>query len=270
LKVAINVVVVMICGAVLYTGHQHWKEKVAAHKQNIEVLTAQAEDKLERDIRIYTKGLSPFLEATINKAHDTKQPIDLVIVESGSETAKGPGWAVRLKDNLEKTYGKEIFNVNVQSYKGMTTTDMIAQNLTGKLSSFQPDMLLFEVPMIQDNGIVGIQNTFRNLNALLDGMKKSNPNMVLMLMPPNPLYQAEVYPREVAGLQKFARTKDIYYLDHWKSWPDSNSPELLNYLEKDRRFPNEKGQELWAQIVTRTFVNEPIKETSISGGLTAR
>jgi hypothetical protein len=260
LKVAINVVACMICGAVLYMGHQHWEEKIDAHAENIagdEALAEQAKDKPEKDIRIYTKGLPPFLEGRINKAYDTKQPIDFVIVESGSKAAKGPSWAERLKDNLEKAYGKEIFNTNVQSYKEMTTIDMVGQNLTGKLSSLQPDMVLFETPMIQDNGIVGIQNTFHHLNAILDEIKKSNPRIVLMLMPPNPLYQEEVYPREVAELRKFAQTKGVYYIDHWESWPASNSPELLNYLEKDRRFPNEKGHELWAQTVTRTFISQP-------------
>lgn len=260
MKLAINVIAFMICAIVLFIGQQHWKEKLSAHANNEEADgTAQSgEEKSEKDIRMYTKGLPSFLAETIHQAADTKKPLRLVVMESGSEASKGVSWADKLGQNLEDTYGKDIFHVQMQSYPGQTTADLDAGKAADKLATLQPDIILLEVPMIYDNGLVGLHNTFSHLTSIIEQLKKEHPKLILMLQPPNPIYGAEVYPREVAELKNFAQEKGIYYIDHWQEWPAVNSPELLKYLKEDRRFPNEKGHELWAGAVTRTFIHSPV------------
>ncbi|WP_078409165.1 SGNH/GDSL hydrolase family protein [Priestia abyssalis] len=259
MKLAINVIAFMICAIVLVMGQQHWKEKLSAHANNEEAdETAQmGEEKQEKDIGMYTKGLPSFLAETIHQAADTKKPIRFVVVESGSEAPAEVSWADKLGQNLENTYGKEMFHVQIQSYPGQTTADLDAGKVTEKLSALQPDIILLEAPMIYDNGLVGIYNTFSHLTNIIEQLKKEHPKLILMLQPPNPIYGAEVYPREVAELKNFAQEKGIYYIDHWQAWPAVNSPDLLKYLKEDRRFPNEKGHELWAKTIARTFIHLP-------------
>lgn len=259
MKMTVNAVAIVVCGIILLFGYQHWKEKLAAHA-NIAAEKLVSEEKVsakeQEDISHYTKNLPPALAEKIQKASKTEKTLHLVIAGSKATGTDASSWPMMFKKKLDETYGSNVFTVTVKQYPEMNTTNWVSKKLGTQLANLHPDIILFQPPMIEDNGLIGLQNTLTNLGTILKEMKGTNPDTTLILQPPNPLYQAAVYPGEITELQKFAKNHHILYLDHWKAWPASQSPELLQYMEKDRITPNEKGQQLWATFLSNYFIAE--------------
>ncbi|WP_368657995.1 hypothetical protein AB3Z07_24310 [Metabacillus halosaccharovorans] len=108
------------------------------------------------------------------------------------------------------------------------------------LNKLNPDVLLFEAPMLKDNGIVGISNTLSNLEKMIESWQAANKELVLIVQPPIPLHAAIYYPGEAQQLQQFMGTKGITYLNYWDNWPEIDSFEMKDYLTDDNK-ANEEG-----------------------------
>lgn len=260
MKIAVNVLAVLICAAVLFFGQLHWNEKVAGSTSE-KLATGEESGKKGTDtIRLYAQNLPSAVVQKIEKAYESQQPLRFIIVSSGSLGTGDASWPILFKEKLEEIYGEDVFTITVKQYENMTTKDMVTEGVGGELKALKPDILLFQPPMIADNGVVGIKNTLDNLEILVNDIKGSDQDVSLMIQPPQPLYQTIFYPKDIEALQNFAKERSIFYLDHWKEWPDSQSDELLQYVEEDRIAPNEKGNQLWASFLTNIFVHKAARE----------
>jgi hypothetical protein len=256
-----NFLVVLLalgCGAILFTGYLHWKDKTV-------VSTGSVEQKVESKENAEKKKSGTSLEQlTANwpeKARDqyklaleNDEPFTILIAGSNALGYEEDGWSVNLKSQLEEVYGDTI-KVKVKSYD-ITSVEFILQNKLDELVSEEPDLTLLEPFTLNDNGNVQFNDSHLHIKEIADGLKKANPNHVLLLQPPYPLHQANFYPVEVEALKDFADEMDIPYLDHWSAWPDPDSDEILEYLtiENDTTTVNEKGHQLWADYLTDYFI----------------
>jgi hypothetical protein len=264
MKVAVNVLALLVCTAVLYVGQLHWNEKVSGQTDRSEKLAPveESDTKGAAGIHSYTKNLPSDAAQKIEKAYESQKPLQLVIAGSDSLGTGDTSWPMLFKENLEKVYGDNVFDITIKNYGNMTTKDMVVEEVGGQWKELNPDMVLLQPPMIHDNGVVGIEHTMDNLEVLVKEIKGSGKGVILMIQPPHPLYQATYYPRDIEALQNFAKEKNIFYLDHWKKWPDFQSDELLQYLEEDSSAPNEKGHQLWADFLTSIFTGTDIKSSN--------
>ncbi|MBO1915491.1 hypothetical protein J4G37_63015, partial [Microvirga sp. 3-52] len=63
-------------------------------------------------------------------------------------------------------------------------------------------------------------------------MKDEVDDAVVVLHPAQLLRRAMNYPAQVQSVKGYADSENIPYIDHWTEWPEVNSEELVQYLDK--------------------------------------
>jgi len=259
-----NFLVVLLalgCGAILLTGYLHWQDKTTVSTERIEQ-QAESNEIVEKEKPTNTSDSLEMLAANwpekareqFKLALEEKEPFTILIAGSNALGYEEDGWSKNLKSQLEETYGDSV-KVVVKSYD-LTSVEFILQDKLNELVAEQPDLTLLEPFTLKDNGMVQFDDSHLHIKEIADGLMKANPNHVLLLQPPNPLHDATYYPVEVKALKDFAKEMDIPYLDHWTSWPDPDSDEILEYLtvENDTTTVNEKGHQLWGNYLQDYFI----------------
>ncbi|MGM7721441.1 SGNH/GDSL hydrolase family protein [Metabacillus sp. Hm71] len=254
MKKLLVIVTLVVCGAAIILGNIHWKNKISAHgekeKSNNTVVVTEEESITSNDINTYSKNLPEHLQKKIAEAANMGKPVNLVIFGTSSEKE---AWSEQLSKELKTVYGENVFAVTILSTGDKTTRDLVNDDSFEQVNELQPDILLFEPSMLKDNGVVGISNTLENIQTMIASWKAANKNITLMMQPPNPLYSASYYPKEVAQLQDYAENNKIIYLNHWENWPDLEDPKMQEYLTEDN-IANEKGNKIWADYLIKYFI----------------
>ncbi|WP_404330382.1 SGNH/GDSL hydrolase family protein [Mesobacillus maritimus] len=246
------------CIAVLIVGNKHWKEKtfVAAEKGKQEIPLEVEEPQVDPE---------SFLKLTANWPAQAKENYQLALEENrpftiliaGSTDALGSdetAWSTIVKKELEQTYGETV-QVIVKSYD-LTSKQFKDKDKLEELIAEKPDVTLLEPFTLMDNGNVMISESHQTIEEIMTGLAEEKPEHVLLLQPPNPLYQANYYPVQVDALQKYADEEKIPYLNHWTAWPNPDKKEIQAYLTKDSQSitPSEKGHQAWAEFVLDYFI----------------
>jgi len=237
---------------VTVAGNMHFKEKISAATSSMKTKLQHDESNVKQQAdsyAVYMKNLPEEVQAKIKQAVETKTTLQLVI--AGDEAVTG--WPDILAKSLQDTYGPGVFQVTVRSYPQKTTKDWVAEQLFEDVANSKPDILLYEPSLLVDAGVLGKQQSMNNIATILDEIKKLVPGIFVMVQPPNPLHQAQYYPKTVQLLKDSMQQKGITYLEHWQSWPDPNGDDILSYLEKPDGWANAKGQQVWAQYLTDYF-----------------
>lgn len=260
MKKLLVIVTLALCGAAIILGNLHWNNKISAQGERVtnvneEVAEQQEEtvqeevEKVTIDVTAYASHLPSALQEKIKNAVSSGTPVQLVIY--GTSEVEGT-WSEQFKSELVNSYGKNIFEVTVLSTREKTTRDIVKDKSYLEINELKPDAVLFEAPMLEDNGSVGIANTLNNIQTIIDVWQKENPDLVLMVQPPNPLYDATYYPSEVSQLKDYAEKYDMNYVNHWETWPELDDKNMLEYLDQSKA--NEKGHKLWADHLINYFV----------------
>lgn len=181
------------------------------------------------------------------------ETIHLLILGSQS-TPKNGGWPGYLKDKIEEAYGEDVFNVTINEIQNKTTKEIIDEGIYRDVVSLTPDILLLEPFILYDNGKVKLEDRLDNITYLIEQIQEKNPNLLLMIQPANPLYNAKFYPGEVESLKEYAEINSYIYIDHWVAWPDQRSEDMKEYLTSEG-LPNEKGHEAWGSFLENLFIS---------------
>jgi lysophospholipase L1-like esterase len=248
------------CIAILIAGNKHWKEKtfVAAEKSKQKVTLAAEEPKVDTEsFMILATNWPDQAKENYQQALDEGRPFTILI--AGSTDALGSdetAWSTIVKKELQQAYGDTV-QVIVKSYD-LTSTQFKAEDKLAELTSVQPDVTLLEPFTLMDNGNVMISESHQTIEEIRNGLAEEKPEHVLLLQPPNPLYQANYYPVQVDALKEYAEKQEIPYLDHWSSWPDTDDKEINDYLTPvdGNTVPSEKGHQAWAEFVVDYFIVE--------------
>ena len=202
-----------------------------------------------------------FPEAVINRfseAFDGGEPVKFVLAGSESLGYDDGGWSTIVEQELENLYGENLLDVIVYEFNG-TTTQFLESGAADEVARMNADMLLFETLTLEDNsGLVMLDQTLANLKEIVDIFMEQNPDLYLVLQPPQPIFTTVYYPDQVRSVKQFANENSIPFLDHWTEWPDYATEEILDYLT-DESAPNEKGHEVWAKAVIDFFDGNPLE-----------
>ena len=248
----------IICGGAILLGNLHWNKKITAHSES--VTNAEGKQKEQEketatpDLSSYAAHLPESVQNKIKTAQTSGQPLQFVIYGSDAAAEEEGTWSTQLKSQLENTYGKKIFQVTILSEGDQTTRDVVKAKSYEKVNELKPDIVLFEPFMLKDNsGLIGMDNTLANIETMMESWKSVNEAVSIMIQPPNPLYSAIYYPKQVDQLQEHAEAYKIIYLDHWEVWPDIEDVKMQSYLTEDNK-PNDSGNKLWADFLINYFI----------------
>ena len=136
----------------------------------------------------------------------------------------------------------------------MTTADADRQRIAADWAKDKPDLVLLEPFLLNDNGVVMIDDTLAHIQSIIDQLKSAAPNAVVILQPPNPIYNATYYPRQVERLEAFANENGYPYLNHWPAWLDDQSEELNRYVDPQTDLPTAEGAKVWANALAKRFI----------------
>lgn len=250
--------VVVLCIASIIVGHFYWKQKISkptaasveSSAENIKEDNSKQNDTRED----YAKNLPEDVQKKIKTALKEEKQLNFVIWGSESVPSDQNGWPEKLKKELLSAYGDELFNISIVSDAEETTHSVLNKKLYKKIADKKPDILLFEPFILNDNGVVGIDNTLSNITDILRKIQEANPDVSIMLQPAHPLFGAKFYPKEVDALKQYAEENHFTYLNHWENWPDKEDEQLKQYVTEDRSKPSEKGNQVWGEYLINYFV----------------
>ncbi|WP_071460931.1 SGNH/GDSL hydrolase family protein [Bacillus massilinigeriensis] len=250
------VLLFIICISTLILGTMEWKQKTnsssipaASKKVGSKAVSTIDSDAL---VNYAANWPQPALDG-FSKSLKTKKPF--VILLAGSPAlGKEEGWASSVSKNLKETYESAVV-VETREYD-MTSSEFLSQNKADELASLKPDMTILEPLTLKDNGIVRIEESHSNIDAIREKLQEANPGSTLILQPPNPLFDASYYPFQVEALKKYATENNIPYIDHWAAWPEMKNEELKEYIEEDGSLPSSEGHKLWAQYLTDYLISK--------------
>ena len=251
--------------ASLFVGHHYWNEKLNQIAGTGKISETSADGSGGKSISPEKESFSITREnleqrianlpepaqAQMRSSFDNQEPVQLVFVGSPAMGKEDNGWVVQAKNQLEELYGEDFLHLTIIQFDG-TSTEFLDSAAAESAIQAKPDILFFEPLTLEDNGLVEIETSHRNILSFLDRVKAENPDVAVILQPPNPIYAATWYPVQVQALRQFAAQEGIPFFDHWSHWPDPNSSEITNYLN-DEGLPNEKGHSLWANAVIEFF-----------------
>ncbi len=245
-------ITLIVCGAAIIFGNLHWNEKISAQGEPT-ITTSEQVQEVEKDepqVLSYAANLPETLQDKIKIAVESDKPIKLVIF--GTSESEGT-WIDLFTKELTATYGEKVFEITAISTGNHSTKELVNEAVYEEINELKPDVVLFEAPMLKDNGTVGISHTLSNIEEIIEFWQEVNKELVVMVQPPNPLHAAIYYPGEVQQLQQLMEKNEIIYLNHWDNWPELDSSEMKEYLTDDNQ-ANEKGFSVWAEYLINYFV----------------
>ena len=255
-NVLLAVLLVISCTSFIVAGHLYWQKKIDAtvRQAMTEATEFQVTHEQEAKRMAYAKKLPAEVQAKIKRAIETNRPLRLVIAGSEATPASKDGWPSLFEQQLDATYGNKAFQVVAKEYKGMTTKQAIEENIAEQLIKEKPDMVLWEPFLLNNNGVININDTFQHIDTIIQTITDTLPDVTIILQPPHPIYNATYYPEQVKQFQAFAKEKGYIYIDHWKAWPDYKSNELNKYVDPDTDLPTKDGQKRWADFLAGYFI----------------
>lgn len=243
-----SVFFIVIAIAVIIYGSYHYKGRV----NRISAKSAETTDNIkEVEQKIKTSQyelLSKNLPKKIVTLLIEKKHVNLLIIQEDKQ--QNYDYSSLLTERLNDNYGDGVWSVSVLSYEDQTSKDLVKSDFVKQVKEKKADMILFEVPLMNDNGVVRSEDSIVDIQKVIDEIDKSS---LVVVQPNEPIYQSKFYPKEVAAFKKAIEKKDITYLDNWSAWPNYMTQAFKEYVGENKNL-NEKGQELWGNYLSQYFI----------------
>ncbi|MDR6121152.1 hypothetical protein QFZ87_000749 [Bacillus sp. SLBN-46] len=263
MKNVLTILLGIACAAVLIYGHSYWNQRIEAappkttESPKSQKTTTEANENQELDSNLiaYTANWPKAAVERFKKTHSEKKPFKILFVGSpaiGSDTA---GTYPIVKEKLLTTFGEKNVQVAIKTYNSIST-QVIKNKGQEEIAAEEADLVVFEPFILLNNGNVFIQNTFDDITTMIDAVKAKNPDATIILQPSYPLYNAKIYPHQVAQLKQFAEQQQISYLNHWTAWPDASTEAIKEYLSPDQSAPSEKGDQVWSAYLLNFLISK--------------
>lgn len=262
MKNVLIALIFIICILSIVAGQIHWNQKIdaagdTAEEEQEAVVEKKQQTEAEKTATL-TRHLPDSLSEKIASAKAENKTLKIVATGSNA-TAEGSGtWTSILQKRLDKAYGKGLFQMSVESYGDDLSINVVQQEKYASVIEQQPDIVLFEPFLLNDNGKVAIANTLESVEIMTDNLKEASEQVVIMLQPPNPIHNAVHYPGQVQALKEFAEEHHFVYLNHWSNWPDYESDEILDYIDENS-LPSKQGHQVWADYIANYFTGEELE-----------
>lgn len=258
------------CLAVIVYGNVHWNKKiesvptggiVSSSPEEVvkdEKIVSNNEGETSTDITRVTSALPTEVAGFIQKKAKENQKIELVIMGSEANTMGENPWTDIFRKEMDSAY-KGLFNVSVYAIPDVTTLDVVNESLHMEVLEKAPDIVILEPFILNDNGIVAIEQSLENVRSIIEDISEENPGTFFFIQAPHPLYNAVNYPLAVKQLKQLSDSEGHTFVDHWTSWPDYQSEEIKPYLLDGSDAPTELGHKVWAEHILNIFIS-PEKE----------
>lgn len=258
MKAFIVTVLVLLLAIVIVWGNIYWNAKNSEYAPTTSINNSKItkETTPEINTEFYLKLAANWpLEAKekLKIKLDHNDAFKIILIGSNAISNNSLGLEDYLIKELAEKYENHIEIKSIVYNK--TTTDYIRDSEVAKLTELRPDMVVFEPFLLNDNNVVAIPDTISNIQRIIEETKKVLPDISFILQPPNQIYDANLYPMQVAALQNYANEKNIPYLNHWEVWPSGNDIAVEDYLNANGR-PNESGYKLWSEYLSAYFISK--------------
>ncbi|MCR8929527.1 SGNH/GDSL hydrolase family protein [Priestia megaterium] len=252
MKVFVNIFAAVVLIVTIVAGKMYWDHQMSAEASSKSTSSSSASKAASGNWEDYAENLPKSVKEKLKKAETSGKPMKLLIVGSQATSTDSKAWPETLKETLNHTYGS-LIETSVLEYKDETTLDFVRNQDYKDIIKEKPDVLLFEPFLLNDNGVVGITNTLDNLNVIMSHITEADKDLVTILQPSQPIYNATNYPKEAEALGEFAKENGYEYVNHWSAWPDYKSEKILDYLVEKQRVPTAKGNKAWASYLEKYF-----------------
>jgi hypothetical protein len=252
---------------VLFLGQSHWKVQTGAAVNTKPTSSpnqtstpkddkqSDAEDRIEEQLLSFTSNWPTTSIDRFRQTLKENKPFKILFVGSPSIGSESDGTFPLIKENLIETFGEKNIEVTIKTFN-LTSTQFIQGNNQEEIAAEQADLIVMEPFILQNNGIVLIEDTKQDTTKIIADIKETNPKTAFILQPSYPLYQATIYPRQVDALKTYAEENEISYLDHWTSWPDAKTESFKEYLSPDQSGPSEKGNQVWSEYIVNYLISK--------------
>ncbi|MDC7723210.1 SGNH/GDSL hydrolase family protein [Priestia megaterium] len=252
MKVFVNIFAAVLLIITIVAGKMYWDHQTSAEASSGSTSRNSTSKVASKNWEDYAENLPESVKEKLKKADASGKPMKLLIVGSQATSTDSKAWPETLKETLNNTYGS-LIETSILEYKDETTLDFVRNQDYKDIIKEKPDVLLFEPFLLNDNGVVGITNTLENLNVIMSHITAEDKDLVTILQPSQPIYNATNYPKEAEALGEFAKNNGYEYVNHWSAWPDYKSEKILNYLVEKQRVPTAKGNKAWASYLEEYF-----------------
>lgn len=270
MKAFITSVLALLCAALVIGGNMHWNNKIEETVKEMPASAAEDNEKApakgdsdgkkqdsgKKDSE--EDGIASLLAYTANWPDEAAKRFEQAlrngetfkIVFAGSESV-GEGekdWPALVQEELVSTYGKSVFSFEVISHP-LSTHQFLDDGKEQELADAEADLIILEPFTLNDNGVLTIETSEKNIGTIVEAVKAKNKDTVIALQPPHPLYNASYYRNQVNSLEAYANNRGMAFINHWEAWPELDSKDIHDYLSEDRETPNAEGHKLWAEYV---------------------
>ncbi|WP_016766511.1 SGNH/GDSL hydrolase family protein [Priestia megaterium] len=252
MKVFVNIFAAVVLIVTIVAGKMYWEHQKPAEASSESTSSSSSSKATSGNWEDYAENLPKSVKEKLKKAEASGKPMKLLIVGSQATSTDSKAWPETLKETLNNTYGS-LIETSILEYKDETTLDFVRNQDYKDIIKEKPDVLLFEPFLLNDNGVVGITNTLDNLDVIMSHITEADKDLVTILQPSQPIYNATNYPKEAEALGEFAKKNGYEYVNHWSTWPDYKSEKILGYLVEKQRIPTAKGNKAWASYLEEYF-----------------
>src|SRR5699024_9986798 len=121
-----------------------------------------------------TKHLPQALSEKVTNAIEEDKNLSFIAMGSNA-TASGEGtWTDLLQQQLDNAYGKDVFKLTVKSFGDDLSIDVVQQQKYEKAANLGPDILLLEPFVLNDNGLVAVDDTLASVSTIITAFEEAN------------------------------------------------------------------------------------------------
>ncbi|MBP3950133.1 SGNH/GDSL hydrolase family protein [Bacillus suaedae] len=253
------------CILIVLVGHFYYSQKldsIATHAQEEQISstsTATTEE-VEHEQEPADEEETIAITGILKEATSHKQQGEAINITAFGSVSLSNGiasektWPNLMTSALVTSLPEQTLNTTVIDVDDIPTSEVIEGDYVEQVITSNPDLLLFEPFVFNDNGVLSIDDTLYYLEQIITELESKLPETTIVLMPPNPIFKPTFYAQQIEALQDFAEENEYLYANHWQNWPNTDDATISELLENNR--PNEQGHQVWADFMVPYLLNE--------------
>ncbi|MDG5471562.1 hypothetical protein P6709_07360 [Jeotgalibacillus sp. ET6] len=268
LKKIFIIAALVITGAVVYFGQAAWvNSQKEVHRSEPAVVestsNANSEDSNGSSESQTEEGTGDLEDLITSQPEDVQQfwlssqesgeTVDITFVATESAVTQEENWTTLAEEGFLSSYEEIDFTFSLITHENEGTSQDWLTSLQSEAVSFEgKDIVLYELPVINDNGMLSSDDQVYYTTRFIEEMQSDYPDTHLFTLPSQPLYNSTYYPGELETVREVVEEQNIPFLNHWEDWPSIDDEELENYLTEDND-PNELGSKTWGTYLVNYF-----------------
>ncbi|MCF6138803.1 SGNH/GDSL hydrolase family protein [Pseudalkalibacillus berkeleyi] len=264
MKKFLYITTILLSISVIVFGHLHWKSKISTasvsandditEDSDANVNESEVEEtESKRNLETLTQNLPKEAASIIIDSFNKGEQLDLAFIGSEAQTKGSTPWPELVEEGLKEAYGPELFTVHNYNFGDEFSIRAIRTDDMDSIINDQPDIVILEPFLLNDNGEVNINHTIDSIRIIKRRMVEENEEVIFMVQPPHPIHEPGLYATQINALKEYAEETDTTYLNHWDNWPDVTDEEIKQYILEDISGPNDEGNKLWAEYIVNYF-----------------